>query len=159
MCHVGLMLLQFHLSYNSSVLNSWPNTSLVLAGVINAESTPPPVIHPPRGKISYNSSVLNSSILSSWPNTSLVLAGVINAESTPPPVIHPPRGKMIYNSWVLNSSVLNWSVLNSWPNNSLVLAGVINAQSNPHPVTVNMVIFAGGKFHFVRFYLPPGIYI
>ncbi|XP_062581127.1 uncharacterized protein LOC134242941 isoform X2 [Saccostrea cucullata] len=44
----GLMSYEFQLSYNSSVLNNWPNSSLVLAGLIDAENTPLPVIHPNR---------------------------------------------------------------------------------------------------------------
>ncbi|XP_061189586.1 pleckstrin homology domain-containing family M member 1-like isoform X2 [Saccostrea echinata] len=44
----GLMSYEFQLSYNSSVLNNWPNSSLVLAGLIDAENTPLPVIHPKR---------------------------------------------------------------------------------------------------------------
>lgn len=40
------MLLEFKLSYNSSVLNTWTHTPLSLAGIIDAHDTPLPVIHP-----------------------------------------------------------------------------------------------------------------
>lgn len=50
----GLMLYEFRLSYNSSVLNNWPNSSLVMAGLIDAENTPLPVIHPQRASLKKN---------------------------------------------------------------------------------------------------------
>ncbi|XP_056007745.1 uncharacterized protein LOC125664377 isoform X3 [Ostrea edulis] len=44
----GLMSYDFQLSFNSSVLNKWPNASMVLAGLIDPDSTPLPVVHPLR---------------------------------------------------------------------------------------------------------------
>ncbi|XP_069114407.1 pleckstrin homology domain-containing family M member 1-like isoform X2 [Argopecten irradians] len=40
----GLMSLEFKLSYNSRVLNSWSKTPLILAGLLQPDNTPLPVI-------------------------------------------------------------------------------------------------------------------
>ncbi|CAL1536447.1 unnamed protein product [Lymnaea stagnalis] len=40
----GLMSLDFKLSYNASVLNSWNNTTLQIAGLLDSQSVPPPAI-------------------------------------------------------------------------------------------------------------------
>ncbi|KAH3822399.1 uncharacterized protein LOC127831796 isoform X1 [Dreissena polymorpha] len=42
----GFMSFQFKLSYNASVLNEWAYTPLVLAGVIDSNDAPPPIIKP-----------------------------------------------------------------------------------------------------------------
>ena len=39
------MILEFKLSYNSRVLNSWTNTPLILAGILENDDTPLPVVH------------------------------------------------------------------------------------------------------------------
>lgn len=40
----GLMTIEFKLSYNSRVLNSWTNTPLIVAGIIEIDDTPLPVV-------------------------------------------------------------------------------------------------------------------
>ena len=42
----GLMAFEFKLSYNSSVLNEWSYTPLILAGIIDSDDSPLPVIKP-----------------------------------------------------------------------------------------------------------------
>ncbi|XP_076086692.1 uncharacterized protein LOC143057290 isoform X4 [Mytilus galloprovincialis] len=40
----GLMTIEFKLSYNSRVLNSWTNTPLIVAGILEVDDTPLPVV-------------------------------------------------------------------------------------------------------------------
>lgn len=46
----GLMAFEFKLSYNSSVLNEWSYTPLILAGIIESDDSPLPVIKPAPAK-------------------------------------------------------------------------------------------------------------